>query len=177
MNTEIIISTLVGLIAGAWLVIAGLYIFMNYDENRYKKKLAIEQKLKEIEVRTILNDKINEILNRPIKSEDYDLIDPKIDIKLPFQDYNFLKNFTSMYHLYLPGYFLENFFKNLSHRLSVFSDEQDLQNGGYIFKDSRSILENFSNEIVEDIEHRKHDLEKLHNVYPAVLKRQYFEFK
>ena len=163
---------IIGLFVGAWLFIAGMYVYKRYDENRYKKRLAIEKLLREIEVRNTLNQKIIEILNRPIIGEDEELMNPRSDVKIPFYDYNFLKNYTSMYNLYLPAYFLSTFFKNLSQHLAVFEDDQDLKNGGYIFKDSRSIFENFSVEITEDIELKKKELEKSKNVYPSMLKRQ-----
>ena len=66
------------------------------------------------------------------------------------------------------------FFKNLSHHLAVFEDEQDLKNGGYIFKEARPIFENFSVEITEDIENKKKELEEAKNIYPSMLKRQYY---
>ena len=50
MNTELIIAMIFGLIIGAWLMIAGIYIYKIYDENRYKKRLTIEKLLREIEI-------------------------------------------------------------------------------------------------------------------------------
>ena len=147
MNSELIIALIIAMIAGAWLFIAGMYIYKRYDENRYKKRLAVEKLLREIEVRNTLNQKIIEILNRPIIGDDEEIVNPRSDVKVPFYDYNFLKNYTSMYNLYIPAYFLSTFFKNLSHHLAVFEDEQDLKNGGYIFKEARPIFENFSVEI------------------------------
>ena len=129
MNTELIIAMIFGLIIGAWLMVAGIYIYKIYDENRYKKRLTIEKLLREIEVRNTLNQKVIEILNRPITGSDKELINPQSDVKVPFYDYNFLKNYTSMYNLYIPTYFLNTFFKKLSHHLAVFDDEQDLKNG------------------------------------------------
>ncbi len=143
MNTELIIAMIFGLIIGAWLMIAGIYIYKIYDENRYKKRLTIEKLLREIEVRNTLNQKVIEILNRPITGNDKELINPQSDVKVPFYDYNFLKNYTSMYNLYIPTYFLNTFFKKLSHHLAVFDDEQYLKNGGYIFKESRTIFKTF----------------------------------
>lgn len=55
-----------------------------------------------------------EILNRPITGSDKELINPQSDVKVPFYDYNFLKNYTSMYNLYIPTYFLNTFSKALS---------------------------------------------------------------
>lgn len=175
MNTELIISMIFGLIIGAWLTIAAMYIYKIYDENRYKKRLTIEKILKEIEVRNTLNQKIIELLNRPVIGDDQELINPRDDVKVPFYDYNFLKNYTSMYNLYLPAYYLNSFFKDLTHHLAVFEDEEDLKNGGYIFKASRPIFEKFSIEITDDIEMKKQELNKAKNVYPAMLKRQHFE--
>ena len=163
MNTELIIAMIFGLIIGAWLMVAGIYIYKIYDENRYKKRLTIEKLLREIEVRNTLNQKVIEILNRPITGNDKELI-----------NYNFLKNYTSMYNLYIPTYFLNTFFKKLSHHLAVFDDEQDLKNGGYIFKESRTIFENFSVEITDDIEAKKRELQKAKNVYPSMLKKQHY---
>ena len=100
MNTELIIAMIFGLIIGAWLMVAGIYIYKIYDENRYKKRLTIEKLLREIEVRNTLNQKVIEILNRPITGSDKELINPQSDVKVPFYDYNFLKNYTSMYNLY-----------------------------------------------------------------------------
>lgn len=174
MNTELIIAMIFGLIIGAWLMVAGIYIYKIYDENRYKKRLTIEKLLREIEVRNTLNQKVIEILNRPITGSDKELINPQSDVKVPFYDYNFLKNYTSMYNLYIPTYFLNTFFKNLSHHLAVFDDEQDLKNGGYIFKESRTIFENFSVEITDDIEAKKRELQKAKNVYPSMLKKQHY---
>ena len=119
MNTELIIAMIFGLIIGAWLMVAGIYIYKIYDENRYKKRLTIEKLLREIEVRNTLNQKVIEILNRPITGSDKELINPQSDVKVPFYDYNFLKNYTSMYNLYIPTYFLNTFFKKLSHHLAV----------------------------------------------------------
>ncbi|MEG1531495.1 MAG: hypothetical protein RSC15_07715, partial [Lactococcus sp.] len=138
------------------------------------KRLAVEKLLREIEVRNTLNQKIIEILNRPIIGDDEEIVNPRSDVKVPFYDYNFLKNYTSMYNLYIPAYFLSTFFKNLSHHLAVFEDEQDLKNGGYIFKEARPIFENFSVEITEDIENKKKELEEAKNIYPSMLKRQYY---
>lgn len=174
MNSELIISMIIAMIAGAWFFIAGMYIYKRFDENRYKKRLAIEKLLREIEVRNTLNQKIIEILNRPIIGDDEEIVNPRSDVKVPFYDYNFLKNYTSMYNLYIPAYFLSTFFKNLSHHLAVFEDEQDLKNGGYIFKEARPIFENFSVEITEDIENKKKELEEAKNIYPSMLKRQYY---
>lgn len=175
MNTDLIIAMIFGLIIGCWLTIAGFFIYKIYDENRYKKTLVIEKLLREVEVRNILNQKIIEILNRPISGDDQQLINPQSDVKVPFYDYNFLKNYTSMYNLYLPTYYLNTFFKELSHHLAVFDDEQDLKNGGYIFKESRPIFENFSIEITDDIETKKRELNQAKNIYPALLKRQHYE--
>ena len=175
MNTELIIAMVFGLIIGAWLMIAGIYIYKIYDENRFKKRLAIEKLLREIEVRNSLNQKIIELLNRPVAGDDTAIINPQSDVKVPFYDYNFLKNYTSMYNLYLPSYYLNTFFKNLSHHLAVFEDEQDLKNGGYIFKAARPIFEKFSIEITDDIEAKKRELNAARNIYPALLKRQHYE--
>ena len=79
-----------------------------------------------------------------------------------------------MYNLYIPTYFSNTFFKKLSHHLAVFDDEQDLKNGGYIFKESRTIFENFSVEITDDIEAKKRELQKAKNVYPSMLKKQHY---
>lgn len=38
-------------------MVAGIYIYKIYDENRYKKRLTIEKLLREIEVRNTLNQK------------------------------------------------------------------------------------------------------------------------
>lgn len=175
MNLEIIISTLFGIIVGAWLAIAAFWLHKTYDDNRYKQRLAIEKLLKEIEVRNILNQKINEILNREVSKSDKGLVNPQKDVKVPFYDYNFLKNYTSMYNLYIPNYFLNTFFKNLSHHLAVFDDAQDLKNGGYVFKDSRPIFESFSVEITEDMEKKKAELNRTRNIYPALMKKQHYE--
>ncbi|WP_187230040.1 MULTISPECIES: hypothetical protein [unclassified Lactococcus] len=175
MNTELIIAMVVGLVLGCWLTIAGIFIYKIYDENRYKKRLAVEKLIREIEARNTLNQKIIEILNRPIADDDTALINPQSDVKVPFYDYNFLKNYSSMYNLYLPTYYLNTFFKKLSHYLAVFDDEQDLKNGGYIFKESRPIFENFSVEITDDIESKKRELNKAKNIYPALLKRQHYD--
>lgn len=107
--------------------------------------------------------------------DDQQLINPQSDVKVPFYDYNFLKNYSSMYNLYLPVYYLNTFFKKLSHHLAVFDDEQDLKNGGYIFKASRPIFESFSVEITDDIEAKKRELNKARNVYPALLRRQRYD--
>lgn len=69
---------------------------------------------------------------------------------------------------------MNTFFKKLSHHLAVFDDEQDLKNGGYIFKESRTIFENFSVEITDDIEAKKRELQKAKNVYPSMLKKQHY---
>ncbi|WEV60521.1 hypothetical protein OZX68_06275 [Streptococcaceae bacterium ESL0729] len=175
MNIQIILSILAGMLLGIVGMGLGFYLYHLYDENRYKKQLAIDKKLKELEVRNILNKKINELLNRPLDTGNDLLIIPQKDIKIPFYDYNFLKNFTSMYNLYLPAYFLETFFKDLSHRLATYSDEDDMKNGGYIFKDARIILENFSKEVTHDMKKKQKELEKLANIYPSILKKQYFD--
>lgn len=127
MNTELIIAMIFGLVIGSWLTIAGIFIYKIYDENRYKKRLAIEKLIREIEARNTLNQKIIEILNRPIAGDDTALINPQSDVKVAFYDYNYLKNYTSMYNLYLPTFYLNTFFKKLSHHLAVFDDEQDLK--------------------------------------------------
>lgn len=88
MNSELIISMIIAMIAGAWLFIAGMYIYKRFDENRYKKRLAIEKLLREIEVRNTLNQKIIEILNRPIIGDDEEIVNPRSDVKVPFYDYN-----------------------------------------------------------------------------------------
>ncbi|MCL2677104.1 MAG: hypothetical protein FWF42_04235 [Streptococcaceae bacterium] len=171
---ELIIAVVCGLIIGAMLLIIGMLIYKVYDDNRYKKRLATEKLLKEIEVRNTLNQKIIEILNRPVTGDDKDLINPQNDVKVPFYDYNFLKNYTSMYNLYIPAYFLSTFFTDLSHHLAVFDDEQDLKNGGYIFKESRPIFEKFSVSITEDIEVKKKELNNTKNIYPSLLKHQHY---
>ncbi len=66
-------------------------------------------------------------MNRPIAGDDTALINPQSDVKVAFYDYNYLKNYTSMYNLYLPTFYLNTFFKKLSHHLAVFDDEQDLK--------------------------------------------------
>lgn len=175
MNPELMIAVVFGIIIGAWCLIAGLYIYKIYDENRYKKRLRIEKLLREIEVRNTLNQKMIEVLNRPISDEEREVINPISDVKIPFYDYNFLKNYTSMYNLHIPAYYMTEFFKSLSYHLSVFDDEQDLKNGGYIFKEARPLLENFSVEITDDIEKKKEELNEARNIYPAFLKRQHYE--
>ncbi|GBG96964.1 hypothetical protein [Lactococcus termiticola] len=175
MNAEIMLAVLFGMIIGAWALVAGIWIYKKYDENRYKKRLTIEKLLREIEVRNILNQKMIEVLNRPITDADKEFINPTSDVKIPFYDYNFLKNYTSMYNLYIPAYYMTEFFKSLSYHLSVFDDEQDLKNGGYIFKDARTLMENFSVEITEDIEKKKEELNKAKNIYPSMLKQQHYE--
>ncbi len=57
MNTELIIAMIFGLVIGSWLTIAGIFIYKIYDENRYKKRLAIEKLIREIEARNTLNQK------------------------------------------------------------------------------------------------------------------------
>ena len=174
MNNELVISMIFGMFIGVWLFIAGMWTYKKYDENRYKKRLAIEKLLREVEVRNTLNQKIIEILNRPVPEDNLNLVNPQSDVKVPFYDYNFLKNYTSMYNLYIPSYFLAKFFENLSHHLAVYDDEQDLKNGGYIFKDTRAIFEEFSVEITKDIENKKKELENVKNIYPAMMKKQDF---
>ncbi|MDR0199275.1 MAG: hypothetical protein LBI43_01710 [Streptococcaceae bacterium] len=174
MNTSIIVSLIVGMALGALLFILGLYLFMRYDENRFKKQLAVEKLHKEIDVRRNLNAKVIEILNRPVSESDWELIDPRADVKVAFADYQFLKNFTSLHTLYIPGYFMDQFFTSLSNHLAIFDDDGDLKNGGYIFKESRPIFEDFSVTITEEMEAKKAELDKTKNLYPALLKRQNF---
>lgn len=175
MNITIIISVLIGVALGVLLFALGLYFYMRFDENRYKKQFAIEKLHKEIEVRRTLNLKIIELLNRPIYESDYDLIDPREDVKIPFADYQFLKNYASLHSLYIPIFFLDQFFKNISSHLAVFDDAEDLKNGGYIFKDSRRIFEDFSVTITDEMEEKQKQLTEAKNIYPTLLKKQYFE--
>ncbi len=160
MNSELIISMIIAMIAGAWLFIAGMYIYKRYDENRYKKRLAIEKLLREIEVRNTLNQKIIEILNRPIIGDDEAIMNPRSDVKVPFYDYNFLKNYTSMYNLYIPAYFLSTFFKNLSQHLAVFEDEQDLKMGVIFSKMPVPFLKIFRSKLQRILKLRKRNWKK-----------------
>lgn len=175
MNITIILSALIGLILGVFLFVFGMYFYMRYDENRYKKALSIEKLHKEIEVRRNLNTKIIEILNRPVDEGDWELVDPREDVKIAFADYHFLKNYSSLHSLYIPTYFMDQFFKNLSNHLAVFDDADDLKNGGYIFKDSRRIFEDFSVVITDEVESKKEELSNTKNTYPTLFKKQNYK--
>jgi hypothetical protein len=174
MNIPVLIAFLTGALMTAILFALAFFIYHRFDENRYKKQLAASKLHREIEVRRNLNIKIIEILNRPVSETDRNLVDPREDVKVAFADYHFLKNYTSLHNLYMPVYFMDQFFKNLSNHLAVFEDKDDLKNGGYIFRDSRRIFEDFSVVITDEMETKKVELEALKNVYPSVLKKQYF---
>ncbi|MDR0297961.1 MAG: hypothetical protein LBI11_04835 [Streptococcaceae bacterium] len=174
MNLSLFIAVLFGMVFGVLLFSLALFLYSRFDENRFKKHLAIEKLYKEIDVRRNLNTTVIEILNRPVAESDYTLVDPREDVKVAFADYQFLKNFTSLHTLYIPSYFMDQFFTNLANHLAVFEDVDDLANGGYIFKDSRRIFEDFSVTITDEVEEKKKELEVAKNVYPALIKRQEF---
>lgn len=175
MNISVLISFLLGFAITTTLFILSFFLYKRYDENRYKKELVAIKLHKEIEVRRQLNIKIIEILNRPVSESDKDFVDPREDVKVAFADYHYLKNYTSLHNLYMPIYFMDQFFKNLSNHLAVFEDADDLRNGGYIFRDSRRTFEDFSVIITNEMESKKKDLENMKNIYPQILKKQYFE--
>lgn len=175
MDTSVLLAFLSGFVLACILFVLAFFLYFRFDENRYKKGLAAEKLHLEIEVRRNLNIKIIEILNRPVSEADRNLVDPREDVKIAFADYHFLKNYTSLHNLYIPVYFMDQFFKNLSNHLAVFEDADDLKNGGYIFRDSRRIFEDFSVVITDEMEAKKKELETMKNVYPSILKKQYFK--
>ncbi|MDR2975867.1 MAG: hypothetical protein LBV19_00955 [Streptococcaceae bacterium] len=175
MNIPVLLAFLTGSVLASLLFILGFFLYHRFDENRYKKELAAIKLHLEVEVRRNLNSKIIEILNRPVSETDRSFVDPREDVKVAFADYHFLKNYTSLHNLYIPVYFMDQFFKNLSNHLAVFEDEDDLKNGGYIFRDSRRIFEDFSVVITDEMEAKKAELENMKNVYPSILRKQYYK--
>ncbi|HEY0221867.1 hypothetical protein [Lactovum miscens] len=175
MTISVLLAFLFGFIISFLLSLFTFFIIKRYDENRYKKDSAIIKLHKEIEVRRQLNIKIIEILNRPVSVLDKNFVDPREDVKVAFADYNYLKNFTSLHNLYMPVYFMDQFFKNLSNHLAIFEDQDDLKNGGYIFRDSRRIFEDFSIVITSEMESKKKELKSLKNIYPEILRKQNFD--
>lgn len=175
MTISVLIAFMTGFIFSTLIFLLSFFIFKRYDENRYKKDMAITKLHQEIEVRRQLNLKIIEILNHPVSASDKKLLDPREDIKIAFADYHYLKNYTSLHNLYMPIYFMDQFFKSLSNHLAIFEDQDDLKNGGYIFRDSRRLFEDFSVIITDEMEVKKKDLKSLKNRYPEILRRQNFE--
>lgn len=155
---------LVGVLVGAVIVIAAVNVRVKYDEGRANRNKELDFTVKEIETLNLLNQKVNEILQkRNLFRSDYVSFDAFDDNYITIDDFVYLQTFTSQNNFYLPTYLIEEFFKNTSHRRVILSPEETVRLGGYTYKGGRVIMENFSDDLVRIMEEKKIYLKQLSN--------------
>ncbi len=153
-----------GVLTGALLVILGFYIQINYLERKEKKQRLLEHKVKEIETLLALNKKVIEILEkRMVMMDEYVSFDAFDDCYITVDDYIYLQSFAAHNSFYLPNYFLDEFFKQISTRKVVLSPTETVSLGGYTFKGGRVLMEQLSDKMTEMIYERKNQLTRLTN--------------
>ncbi|MHC5268242.1 hypothetical protein ACYSNO_03490 [Enterococcus sp. LJL98] len=151
-----------GVVVGAALMLIAFSIQMNYLERKEKKQRLLEHKVKEIETLLALNKKIIEILEkRTITMAEYVSFDAFDDCYITVDDYIYLQSFAAHNSFYLPNYFLDEFFKQISTRKAVLSPAETVSLGGYTFKGGRVLIEQLSDTITEMIYERKVQLKNL----------------
>lgn len=153
-----------GVVTGALLVVLGFLIQMNYLERKEKKQRLLEHKVREIETLLALNKKVIEILEkRMVMMDKYLSFDAFDDCYITVDDYIYLQSFAAHNSFYLPNYFLDEFFKQISTRKVVLSPAETVSLGGYTFKGGRVLMEHLSDKITEMIYERKTQLSHLTN--------------
>lgn len=155
---------MIGVISGAVLVFIAFSIQMKYLDRKEKQQRLLEHKVKEIETLLALNKKVIEILEkRMVMMAEYVSFDAFDDCYITVDDYIYLQSFAAHNSFYLPNYFLDEFFKQISTRKVVLSPTETVTLGGYTFKGGRVLIENLSDNITEMIYERKVQLKKLTN--------------
>ena len=153
---------LIGVLLGAILVYNGMVVQMRHLENKEQRRRELELKVKEIETLNQLNKKINEILQkRATLLDEYVSFDAFDDCYITVDDYVYLQSYAAHNSFYLPNHFLEEFFKQISMRKAVLSQEETIAIGGYTFRGGRVIMEQLSDKITEMIYERKVQLKKM----------------
>ncbi|MHC5249854.1 hypothetical protein [Enterococcus sp. HY326] len=153
-----------GILVGAILVIFAFNLRIKYDEGKERRSRELEYTVKEIETLNLLNQKVNEILQkRNLFRSDYVSFDSFDDNYITIDDFVFLQTFTSQNNFYLPTYLVEEFFKNNSHRRVILSPEETVRLGGYTYKGGRALMETFSDDLVRIMEEKKIYLKQLSN--------------
>lgn len=155
---------LIGVIVGAVLVMLAFSIQIKYLDRKEKRRRLMEHKVKEIETLLALNKKVVEILEkRMVMMAKYVSFDAFDDCYITVDDYIYLQSFAAHNSFYLPNYFLDEFFKQISTRKVVLSPTETVSLGGYTFKGGRVLMEHLSDNITEMIYERKVQLKKLTN--------------
>jgi hypothetical protein len=152
----------IGLILGAIIVLIAFSMRMKFEDRRDMRRRELNHKVKEIETLGLLNNKINEIMNkRDYLKDDFVSFDAFDDTYITIDDYIYLQSFSAQNNFYLPGYLLEEFFTNIAQRKTVLSPEQTAKMGAYAYKGGRAVLENFSDQIHRITEDKKSELQQL----------------
>ncbi|MDT2756079.1 hypothetical protein P7G51_01580 [Enterococcus asini] len=156
------LAALVGVVIGALIVVIAFNLRIRYEERRDIRRRMLEHKTKEIETILLLNQKIQEILQkRAATMSNYVSFDSFDDVYITIDDYVFLQSFAAQNNFYLPNYIVEEFFKQISQRKVILSPEDTIAMGGYAYKGARVLLEQFSDSLLELVRERKVQLKKL----------------
>lgn len=165
------LAALVGVMIGALIVIIAFNLRIRYEERRDIRRRILEHKTKEIETVLLLNQKIQEVLQkRAATMSSYVGFDSLDDVYITIDDYVFLQSFTAQNNFYLPNYIVEEFFKQIGQRKVILSPEDTVAMGGYAYKGARSVLEEFSASLLSLVNERKVQLKKLANEELTYLK-------
>lgn len=165
------LAALVGVMIGALIVVIAFNLRIRYEERRDIRRRMLEHKTKEIETVLLLNQKIQEILQkRAATMSNYVSFDSFDDVYITIDDYVFLQSFAAQNNFYLPNYVVEEFFKQISQRKVILSPEDTIAMGGYAYKGARVLLEQFSDSLLELVRERKVQLKKLANEELTYLK-------
>lgn len=158
----VFLASMSGVIIGTAISFIGMALRTSYEERKANRYRELEQYVKEIETLNLLNKKINEILQ---KREIY--VDKTVnfmsmdDCYISIDDFIYLESFSAQNNFYLPTYLIEEFFKKIAHRKVILTPEEVINMGGSTYKGGRVILENFSEELMEIIEDKKKQLQRL----------------
>lgn len=158
----VFLASMTGVVIGTAISFIGIALRTSYEERKANRYRELEQYVKEVETLNLLNKKINEILQkREIyvdKSVNFMSMD---DCYISMDDFIYLESFSAQNNFYLPTYLVEEFFKKIAHRKVILTPEEVITMGGSTYKGGRVILENFSEELLEIIEDKKKQLQRL----------------
>lgn len=158
------VTEIISMLIGAGIVIVITNINTARQNRKELKRAKVEEKMKEIDSLILLNNKINEIMQkRNVNIDRYTSFDTFDDCYIDIDDYVYLQSFAAQNHFYLPAYIVEEFFKNIAHRKVVLDAETTMELGGYTYKGGRIVLETFSEELLHCAEDRKIELKQLRN--------------
>ncbi|BAL62465.1 hypothetical protein MPD5_1249 [Melissococcus plutonius DAT561] len=160
----VFVAGFVGVCLGAVIVLISMALRNVYEEKKEQRYRVLEHYVKEIETLNLLNKKINEIL---LKREIY--VDKSVhfmsmdDCYISIDDFIYLESFSAQNNFYLPTYLIEEFFKSITHRKVILTFSETADIGGSTYKGGRTILEDFSENLLILIEDKKQKLKQLSN--------------